>query len=166
MCYFHLKCWSNKTPKNLINSSLFISLSLIIIFGRQRGILYFLPGLWKNEYFVFSTFKDSLFAINKSLMFTSSLVTTVKRCFKIQKQPSRGVLRKISPENMHQIYRKTPIPKFTHAHPWQTPRYGCSPVNLLHIFRAPFYKNTSWWLLLHVLMIKERISAIDKRNWI
>ena len=25
--------------------------------------------------------------------------------------------------------------------------HGCSPVNLLHIFRAPFYKNTSGGLL-------------------
>ena len=25
---------------------------------------------------------------------------------------------------------------------------GCSPVNLLHIFRTPFTKNTSGWLLL------------------
>ena len=29
-----------------------------------------------------------------------------------------------------------------------TLRYVCSPVNLLHIFRTPFYKNTSRWLLL------------------
>ena len=27
-------------------------------------------------------------------------------------------------------------------------RHGCSPVNLLHIFRTPFPKNTSGWLLL------------------
>ena len=26
--------------------------------------------------------------------------------------------------------------------------YGCSPVNLVHIFRTPFPKNTSGWLLL------------------
>ena len=25
-------------------------------------------------------------------------------------------------------------------------RHGCSPVNLLHIFRTPFLKNTSGWL--------------------
>ena len=28
-------------------------------------------------------------------------------------------------------------------------RFGCSPVNLLHIFRATFLKNTSGWLLLN-----------------
>ena len=27
-------------------------------------------------------------------------------------------------------------------------RHGCSPVNLVHIFRIPFYKNTSGVLLL------------------
>ena len=26
-----------------------------------------------------------------------------------------------------------------------TLRHGCSPVNLLHIFRPPFLKNTSGW---------------------
>ena len=29
-----------------------------------------------------------------------------------------------------------------------TLRHGCSPVNLVHIFRPPFPKNTSGWLLL------------------
>ena len=29
-----------------------------------------------------------------------------------------------------------------------TLRHGCFPVNLLHIFRTPFPKNTSGWLLL------------------
>ena len=29
-----------------------------------------------------------------------------------------------------------------------TIRHGCSPVNLLHIFRAAFLKSISWWLLL------------------
>ena len=27
---------------------------------------------------------------------------------------------------------------------------GCSPVNLLHIFRTPFPRNTSEWLLLNI----------------
>ena len=46
----------------------------------RRGISSFLLGIWKNEYFDFSTFKDSLFAVNQSLMFSSSLFITVKRC--------------------------------------------------------------------------------------
>ena len=28
--------------------------------------------------------------------------------------------------------------------------HGCSTVNLLHIFRTPFLRNTSWWLLLYL----------------
>ena len=47
----------------------------------------------------------------------------------MQKQPSRGVLMKRCSENMQQIYR-------------------CSPVNLLHIFKTSFAKNTTGWLLL------------------
>ena len=42
-------------------------------------------------------------------------------------------------KNMQQIYRKTPI------------QHGCSPVNLLHIFRTSFSKNTSGVLLLSLL---------------
>ena len=52
--------------------------------------------------------------------------------------------------------------KFTEEHPCQsvisikllchfieiTLPHGCSPLNLLHIFRIPFPRNTSWWLLL------------------
>ena len=65
-----------------------------------------------------------------------------------QKQPSRGVLKKCS--------------KFTGEHPCRsvisikllcnfieiTLRRGCSPVNLLHIFRTPFPENNSGGLLL------------------
>ena len=32
-----------------------------------------------------------------------------------------------------------------------TLRHGCSPINLLHIFRTAFFKNISGWLLLHFL---------------
>ena len=32
-----------------------------------------------------------------------------------------------------------------------TRRHGCTPVNLLHIFRTPFYKNTCGWTLLKFL---------------
>ena len=33
-----------------------------------------------------------------------------------------------------------------------TLRHGCSPVNLLHVFRTPFYRNTSGWRLLNKLV--------------
>ena len=98
---------------------------------------------------------------------------------KIQRQPSRGVLKKRCSENMQQIYRRTPMPKcdfnrvalqlywnrtlvwvfcqgvistkllwnFTEIALW----HGCSLVNLLHIFRTPFSKNTSGGLLLEIV---------------
>ena len=56
------------------------------------------------------------------------------------------------------------LSKFTGKHPCRsvisikllcnfieiTLRHGCSPVNLLHIFRTPFTKNTCRWLLFEV----------------
>ena len=44
-------------------------------------------------------------------------------------------------------------------------RHGCSPVNLLHIFRTPFYKNTSGWLLLLMLPIVLRGMHLSLTNW-
>ena len=79
----------------------------------------------------------------------------------LQKQPSRGVPRK----------RLLKIgSKFTREHPcWSVisikllcifieiaPWLGCSLVYLLHIFRTPFPKNTSEWLLL-VLILWSRL---------
>ena len=37
-------------------------------------------------------------------------------------------------------------------------RHGCSPINLLHIFRKTFPKNTSRWLLLML----STLSAINR----
>ena len=39
-----------------------------------------------------------------------------------------------------------------------TLRHGCSPVNLLQIFRAPFPKNTSRGLLLLFQLFREDVS--------
>ena len=75
-------------------------------------------------------------------------------CWTAQKQPSRGVLKKSCSENMQQIFRRIPVPKCNFN------KVGCnfietalrherSPVNLLHIFRTPFPKNTSGRLLLY-----------------
>ena len=64
--------------------------------------------------------------------------------------------------------------KFTGEHPcWSAKllcnfievalRHGCSPVNLLHIFRTCFLKNTSGWLPLELTII---ISIISKTKLI
>ena len=52
---------------------------------------------------------------------------------KVLKQSFKGVLGKRCSENIHQIYRRTPMPKW-----------------VLHIFWTPFQQNTSEWLLLKV----------------
>ena len=61
----------------------------------------------------------------------------------LHKQPFRGVLKKSCSENMQQIYRRTPTPKCDLQSNFIeiTLRHGCSPVNLLHIFRTPFLKG-------------------------
>ena len=42
-----------------------------------------------------------------------------------------------------------------------TLRHACSPVNLLHIFKTPFTKNTSGWLLLvFTLKASEQIDSL------
>ena len=54
-----------------------------------------------------------------------------------------------------------------------TLRHGCSPVNLLHIFRTPFIKNTSGLLLLHFAkllknhwqLLKEKIKIHTKMRF-
>ena len=42
-------------------------------------------------------------------------------------------------------------------------RHGCSPVNLLHIFRTPFPKNTSGWLLVRCIQNYTRPEV--NLNW-
>ena len=45
-----------------------------------------------------------------------------------------------------------------------TLRHGCSPVNLLHIFKTPFLKNTSGRVLLIVeIVVCNEIPFI--KNW-
>ena len=97
----------------------------------------------------------------------------------LQKQPRRGVPRKMCSKNKQKIYRRTLMPKcdfndvlcnFIEI----TLRHGCSPVNLLHILRIPFLMNTSWCLLLnlkkfdniqqHLKSIKSLKSLMSKKN--
>ena len=69
----------------------------------------------------------------------------------LQKQPFWRVLRKRCSENMLQISRRTPMLKFKQSNFIEiTLQHGCFPVNLLHIFRIPFLKDTSGELLLQL----------------
>ena len=73
----------------------------------------------------------------------------------LQKQPSRGVLREKSSENMQQItgerpYRSVISIKLLCNFTETTLRHGCSPVNLQHIFSTPTYKNTYGGLLITI----------------
>ena len=45
-----------------------------------------------------------------------------------------------------------------------TLRHGCFPVNLLHIFRTPFPRNTSGRLLLNVNTYKKKTSKDLKKE--
>ena len=85
--------------------------------------------------------------------FWSYTVTTC--CFSgMQKQPFKGVPRKRCSESISQIYRRTPMVKcdfnkvafnFIKI----ALRHGCSPVNLLHIFRTLVYKNNIQFCNIH-----------------
>ena len=78
-----------------------------------------------------------------------------------QKHPSRGVLTKKFPENVQQITGEHPyrgaismklLCNFIEITTW----HGCSPVKLLHIFRTPFPKSTSEYLLPTHFFYKQR----------
>ena len=76
-------------------------------------------------------------------------------------QPSRGVFKKRFSDNMQQIagehlYRSVTPMKLQSNFIEITLQHGCSPVNLLHIFRTTFPKNTYGGLLPEV-SIKEII---------
>ena len=62
--------------------------------------------------------------------------------------PSRGVLIKRYSKNMHQICRGTPMANcdFNKIH-------GCSPANVLRIFRTSFHKNTYREILFQTLVV-------------
>ena len=99
----------------------------------------------------------------------------------VQKQLPRGVLRKGVSELFCKFTGEQPcrslisielLCNFTKIALW----HGCSPEDLLHIFRAPFPKNTSGRLLMTVLLcdisflyyhakISKRILNLDQILW-
>ena len=74
-----------------------------------------------------------------------------------REEPPRYIPRKRCSENMEQIYRRIPIPKCDFIK--ITLRRGCSSVNLLHIFRTPFTKNTSGCLLLSIESVASKFYS-------
>ena len=52
--------------------------------------------------------------------------------------------------NLEEPFRSSRPEEFLSNFVEITLRHGCSPVNLLHIFRTPFSKNTSGWLFLAI----------------
>ena len=91
--------------------------------------------------------KDRCITICKITLICNVMLTT-----RIQKQPSKGALRERRPENMRQIYRRTPMPKCDVQSNFIeiALRHGCSYVKLLHIFRTLFYRNTYGGLFLNI----------------
>ena len=84
----------------------------------------------------------------------------------IGKQPSSVVLRKRCFENMQQIYRETPMlkrdfNKVAKQLYWNRTSVWVFPVNLQHIFRTPFLKNTSDELLFYILVFV--LTLLDLR---
>ena len=71
----------------------------------------------------------------------------------LQKQPSSGVLKKTRSENKQEIYRiiLSAI----------SLRHGCSLVNLLHIIRTTFPKNTSGGMLLSLAVSSSDDSTLS-----
>ena len=67
---------------------------------------------------------------------------------------------------MQQLYRRTPMTKCDFKKVAKnsfieiTLQHGCSPVNLLHIFRTHFPKNTSQGLLLYCLHLLGAVALV------
>ena len=84
----------------------------------------------------------------KILLFFGDFMYFIISMFKIIETALHRCSYKRCFENMQQIYRRTPMPKcdFNKVALQSleiTLRHGCSPVNLLHIFKTPFSKNIS-----------------------
>ena len=97
-----------------------------------------------KEYFI-----DISDVIVKILNFlkTAPEITTANWYY--QNQPSRGVLKICSKLTGEDPCRIVISIKLQSNFIEITLRHSCSPVNLLHIFRRTFPKNTSEWLLLY-----------------
>ena len=120
----------------------------------QSNNLSLFSEIKSNSTFLIFIFMDKLSQISKAIMnrIYFALVFLFKKLFRSSQTEvflRKGLLKICS--------------KFTGEHPCQsvipiklqsnfieiTLRHGCSTVNLLHIFRTPFPRNTCGWLLLN-----------------
>ena len=106
------------------------------------------------------TFQNISFA--QSFSFSESLTCGVFRSSRSEVFLVKGVL-KICSKFAGEHPSRSVISKKLHSSCVEiTLRHGCSPVNLLHIFRALFLKNTSGRQLLHV----ETLGFSEFHLWI
>ena len=116
--------------------------------------------LWISKYQVESFSVSPLLFLGYCLNFVKVYWILSRYPKVIQKQPPRGVPKKRCSENMQQIYRRTPMQKCD-----LQLRHGCSPVNLLHVFRTLFTKNTSGGLLLAILNSISEWLLLSLQTW-
>ena len=129
-------------------------LLLLITLRRRRK-----SRVWARQVYWESTIPVTATSVSLKWFSGLCIVTFLLLFGLFQKQPPRGAPRKRCSEKI----RRTPMPKCDFNKVAKQPfRHGCSPVNLLDIFRTPFTKNTSERLLLLFSYIFEMLK---KRKW-
>ena len=76
----------------------------------------------------------------------------------------KGVLKICSKFAGEHICRSAILIKLQNNFIETTLRKGCCPVNLLHIFKTPFLKNTSEWLLLYLETVLNQFWNKKRRS--
>ena len=114
-----------------------------------------------------------MYSFQKSSLFATFISKFLKRTYVSQPSCSKRfwtafiTICRSSPSEMcssrkvQEIYRRTPMPKCDSIK-LQMQRYGCYPVNLLHIFRIPFHKNTYGGVFLNFKSNISQASDIKK----
>ena len=142
-CYYYhsyctiIHCWQEKVSHNLEKK--------LIKFSQKRGKITYLYKSAHTDFslhFFLTVFLNAYNASSHPEMFLGKGV--LKICSKFTgEHPCRSAISKKMQSNFIEIAL----------------RHGCSPVNLLHIFRTRFSRNTSgrlllmqarWWLYIHL----------------
>ena len=79
----------------------------------ENGLLIFTANQWAGFYMIETSFMKELMCFPHDEIHSCQHndLILIHLTEKSQKQPSRGVLRKMCSENMQQVYRRTPMPK-------------------------------------------------------